>query len=71
MANTSAQVRNRWNDKHYDRITFLVPKGTKNELQKLADERGMTAAQIIRDALIAHLGWPDWPKPEEGQKKTK
>ena len=40
MAKTSAKVKNRWNEKNYDRITVMAKKGKKEEWTKIAKERG-------------------------------
>ena len=43
MSKTSAEVKNRWNEKNYDRITVMVKKGTKDEWKKLAKENGFAS----------------------------
>lgn len=40
MAKTSAKVKNRWNEKNYDRITVMAKKGKKEEWTKIAKEQG-------------------------------
>lgn len=37
---TSSEVKNRWNEKNYDRITIMAKKGKKDEWKKIAAERG-------------------------------
>lgn len=37
---TSSEVKNRWNEKNYDRITIMVKKGKKEEWKRLAKEKG-------------------------------
>lgn len=37
---TSSEVKNRWNEKNYDRITVMAPKGKKEEWTKIALEKG-------------------------------
>lgn len=37
---TSSEVKNRWNEKNYDRITVMAPKGKKDEWRKIALEKG-------------------------------
>lgn len=37
---TSSEVKNRWNEKNYDRITIMAPKGKKDEWSKIAKEKG-------------------------------
>lgn len=40
MAKTSSVVKNRWNEKNYDRITVMAPKGKKEEWTKIAKDKG-------------------------------
>lgn len=37
---TSSEVKNRWNQKKYDRITVMAPKGKKEEWTAIAKEKG-------------------------------
>ena len=37
---TSSEVKNRWNEKNYDRITVMAPKGKKDEWLALAKKKG-------------------------------
>ena len=37
---TSSEVKNRWNEKNYDRITVMAPKGKKEVWSKIAKEKG-------------------------------
>lgn len=37
---TSSEVKNRWNEKNYDRITVMAPKGKKEEWTKIAKRKG-------------------------------
>lgn len=40
---TSSEVKNRWNEKNYDRITIMVKKGKKEEWYKKAIEKGFNS----------------------------
>lgn len=40
MSKTSSEVKNRWNEKKYDRITIMAPKGKKDEWKNRASENG-------------------------------
>lgn len=40
MAKTSAEVKNRWNAKNYDRIVVMASKGKKEEWTKIAKKKG-------------------------------
>lgn len=37
---TSSDVKNRWNERNYDRITIMAKKGKKEEWKKKAIEKG-------------------------------
>lgn len=49
---TSAEVKNRWNQEHYDRIVVSVPKGARAEIQRRAAEQGQSVAAYIRALII-------------------
>lgn len=40
---TSSEVKNRWNEKNYDRITIMAKKGKKEEWSKIAKEKGFNS----------------------------
>ncbi len=40
---TSSEVKNRWNEKNYDRITIMAKKGKKEEWSKKAIEKGFNS----------------------------
>ena len=45
---TSAEVKNRYNAKAYDRIALMVPKGTKAAWQAEAERLGLSLNAYIR-----------------------
>lgn len=49
---TSAEVKNRWNAQHYDRVAIIVPTGGREELQALAEEQGQSVSAYIRALVI-------------------
>ncbi|MDE5936482.1 MAG: hypothetical protein K2G83_03645 [Ruminococcus sp.] len=49
---TSPAVKERYNKKHYDRITFHCPKGANEMLKKAASVAGMTKSAYIRALVI-------------------
>lgn len=55
MSKTSAAVKNRWNDKAYDRINLTVPKGQKEIIKNHAEKNGESVngfiQRIINEAL--------------------
>lgn len=51
MGRTSSAVKNRWNDKAYDRINLTVPKGQKAVIQGHAEARGEKVNAFIQRAI--------------------
>lgn len=57
MAKTSSEVKNRWNNKNYDRITVMASKGKKEEWTKIAKEKGYNGLNgFIIDCIEKELG---------------
>lgn len=56
MAWTSAKVKNRWNEKAYDRISLTVEKGKKDMIRKHAEKRGESINGFINRAIDAQIG---------------
>lgn len=51
MGKTSAAVKNRWNDKAYDRINLTVPKGQKALIQEHAAAQDESVNGFIQRAI--------------------
>ena len=51
MGKTSAAVKNRWNDKNYDRINLTVPKGEKDTIKAHAQIMGESNNEFIKRAI--------------------
>lgn len=51
MGKTSAAVKNKWNDKAYDRINLTVPKGKKETIKDHADSMGESVNAFINRAI--------------------
>lgn len=51
MGKTSAAVKNRYNDKAYDRINLVVPKGQKDVIKAHAETRGESVNGFIQRAI--------------------
>lgn len=49
---TSAEVKNRWNAEHYDRIVITVPIGARDEIKAAAAQHGMSVAAYVRYLVI-------------------
>lgn len=64
MGRTSAAVKNRYNEKAYDRITIVVPKGQKSTVEAAAKREGDSVNQYIIGAVLAKMGLETWPEIE-------
>lgn len=52
---TSAAVKNRYNEKAYDRINFVVPKGEKDRIKAAAEKRGESVNSLINRVVKAEV----------------
>ena len=52
---TSATSINKYMAKAYDRISVLVPKGQRAEIQEAAKRVGKSANRYIQDAIAAQM----------------
>lgn len=53
---TSSEVKNRWNEKNYDRITIMAKKGKKEEWERLAKENGFNSLNSYLINCIERAG---------------
>ena len=51
MGKTSAAVKNRYNEKAYDRISLTVPKGQKETIKAHAESKGESLNGFIQRAI--------------------
>jgi predicted HicB family RNase H-like nuclease len=51
MGKTSATVKNRYNEKAYDRISLVVPKGQKEVIKAHAEAHGESLNRFIQRAI--------------------
>ena len=51
MGKTSSAVKNRYNEKVYDRINLTVPKGQKDVIKAHADSKGESVNAFIQRAI--------------------
>lgn len=49
---TSAEVKNRWNREHYDRLQVVVPAGAADEIRAAAAKHGQSVSAYIRTLII-------------------
>lgn len=62
MGRTSSAAKNRYNEKAYDRITIVVPKGQKSTVEAAAKKDGDSVNQYIIGAVLAKMGLEMWPE---------
>ena len=51
MGKTRSEVKNRWSNVHYDRVTIIVPKGEKERWKEAAKAEGKTLSEYVRSAV--------------------
>lgn len=51
MGKTSAAVKNRYNAKAYDNIRLITKKGTKDDIQAIAQAQGLSLNGYIKKAI--------------------
>ena len=51
MGKTSSAVKNRYNDKNYDRINLVVSKGNKELIKAHAESQGESTNAFINRAI--------------------
>ena len=51
MGKTSAAVKNRYNEKAYDRINLTIPKGEKEVIKAHAESQGESVNGFIQRAI--------------------
>lgn len=65
MAKTSAAVKNRYNEKAYDRISLTVPKGEKEVVAAHASKNGESVNGFINRAIRETIARETAPAPPE------
>lgn len=55
MSKPTAEVKNRWNSKAYDRIALFVPKGERERLKQIAADHGTSLNGLINTAIAEYL----------------
>lgn len=52
---TSAAVKNRYNEKVYDRINFVIPKGEKDRIKAAAERNGESVNSLINRVVFEEV----------------
>ena len=66
MGRTSSAVKQRYNEKAYDRLAITIPKGQKATVQAAAEQEGESINSYTNKALLARMGLTAWPEAKEG-----
>ncbi len=66
MGKTSSAVKQRYNEKAYDRLAITIPKGQKSVVQAAAEREGESINGYTNKALLARMGLTAWPEAKEG-----
>lgn len=66
MGRTSSAVKQRYNEKAYDRLAITIPKGQKATVQAAAEQEGESINSYTNKALLACMGLTAWPEAKEG-----
>lgn len=58
--------KRQFNEKAYDRVSVMLPKGQKTHVEAFAKERGQSVNGIINNLLQHEMGLSDeqWKHPE-------
>lgn len=65
MSRTSSAVKNRWNLIKYDRLTLMIPKGRKKDVEAFAQSKGLSVNGLINSLLREDmkLSEEEWKEP--------
>ena len=55
MGKTSSTVKNRYNQKTYDRVEIVIPKGRKADITAHAQGKGLSVNGLVGELLRADL----------------
>ena len=69
MGRTSSAVKQRYNEKAYDRLAITIPKGQKATVQAAAEQEGESINGYTNKALLARMGLTAWPEAKEEESK--
>lgn len=64
---TSSAVKQRYNEKAYDRLAITVPKGRKNDIEEFAKEQGESINGLVNSLLRNAMkqSEEDWKRSDE------
>ena len=56
MGRTSSAVKQRYNEKAYDRLAITIPKGKKEAVEACANSRGVSVNMLVNNLLMDAIG---------------
>jgi len=56
MGHTSAKVKNRYNEKAYDRFSLMLDKGDKEKIKTYAESKGLSINSYIKQLIKNDMG---------------
>ena len=70
MGKTSSQVKDRYNAKVYDAITFRVPKGEKETIKAHAEQQGESLNGFIQRSITETMKRDTFPQAAGGRTRA-
>lgn len=69
---TSSAVKQRYNEKAYDRLAITIPKGRKQAVEAHASNKGQSVNGLVNALLRADMGLTEdeWKQAPEDAKKA-
>lgn len=56
MGKPATRAKNKYNDKAYDRLNIIVPKGDRELIKSIADSMGMSLNTFVTRLIYRELG---------------
>lgn len=51
LMDNTAEIKAKWNAEHYDQMSVVVPKGSRDLIKQHANEQGMSISEYIRHLI--------------------
>ena len=69
MGKTSSTVKNRYNQKTYDRVEIVIPKGRKADITARAQSKGLSVNGLVGELLRADLNMTEeeWKRKPDAE----
>ena len=69
MGKTSSAVKQRYNEKAYDRLAITIPKGRKKTVEEYAKDQGVSVNGLVNNLLMETIGLTsdEWKTTQTGE----